>query len=130
QGVPGITHLGDMLWGDVEVRPSDQIAVVRGQVTWRSLRRKLAEHDLCIPHGIESVDAGSTHSYTCGITLMHMMANNFPHALEAQCGSWRDWILGMRIVLADGSVVHTGSHVVKSVAGYDLHKLMIGARST
>src|SRR5205823_6468495 len=55
---------------------------------------------------------------------------NFPHALEAQCGSWRDWVLGMRIALPDGRIVKTGSQAVKNVAGYDVHKLMIGARAT
>ncbi len=36
----------------------------------------------------------------------------------------------MTIVLADGTVAHTGGKVVKNVAGYDLHKLMIGAFGT
>ncbi len=55
---------------------------------------------------------------------------NLPHALAAQCGSWRDWVLGMKLVLADGSVVKCGSKAVKNVAGYDVQKLMIGARGT
>jgi len=33
-------------------------------------------------------------------------------------------------VLADGTIAHTGGKVVKNVAGYDLHKLMIGAFGT
>ena len=33
-------------------------------------------------------------------------------------------------MLADGSIVSSGSSVVKSVTGFDLHKLMIGARHT
>ncbi len=36
----------------------------------------------------------------------------------------------MTIVLADGTIAHTGGKVVKNVAGYDLHKLMIGAFGT
>jgi glycolate oxidase FAD binding subunit len=36
----------------------------------------------------------------------------------------------MTIVLADGTVAHTGGKVVKNVAGYDLHKLMTGAFGT
>jgi len=36
----------------------------------------------------------------------------------------------MTIVLADGTVAKTGGKVVKNVAGYDLHKLMIGAFGT
>jgi len=36
----------------------------------------------------------------------------------------------MTVILADGTVARTGSHAVKSVAGYDVHKLIIGARGT
>ncbi|MCZ6602956.1 MAG: FAD-binding oxidoreductase, partial [Planctomycetota bacterium] len=41
-----------------------------------------------------------------------------------------DLILGMEIALADGSLVRTGSRVVKSVAGFDLHKALVGSRGT
>ncbi|MEQ1933266.1 MAG: FAD-binding oxidoreductase [Fimbriimonadaceae bacterium] len=43
-------------------------------------------------------------------------------------GNWRRWVLGMTIVRADGSIARCGSRVVKSVAGYDAHKLFIGSR--
>ena len=33
-------------------------------------------------------------------------------------------------MLADGTIANTGGKVVKNVAGYDLHKLMIGAFGT
>jgi glycolate oxidase FAD binding subunit len=36
----------------------------------------------------------------------------------------------MTLVLADGTIAKTGGKVVKNVAGYDLHKLMIGAFGT
>jgi glycolate oxidase FAD binding subunit len=55
---------------------------------------------------------------------------NLPHELEFEFGNWRDWILGARLVLADGSDVKSGSHVVKSVAGYDLHRFMVGTRGS
>jgi glycolate oxidase FAD binding subunit len=45
-------------------------------------------------------------------------------------GALRDLIIGMTIVLADGTIAHTGGKVVKNVAGYDLHKLMIGSFGT
>ena len=39
----------------------------------------------------------------------------------------RDLVLGVRVRLADGTVVRGGGRVVKNVAGYDLPKLFTGA---
>lgn len=42
----------------------------------------------------------------------------------------RDRVLGVTVVLADGTVARSGGKVVKNVAGYDLAKLMTGAYGT
>jgi glycolate oxidase FAD binding subunit len=42
-------------------------------------------------------------------------------------GSLRDLLLGVRVALPDGSLVHFGRGVVKNVAGYDMNKLFIGS---
>ncbi|MEQ1822006.1 MAG: FAD-binding oxidoreductase [Fimbriimonadaceae bacterium] len=42
-------------------------------------------------------------------------------------GEWRNLVLGLTIVQADGTIAKSGSRVVKSVAGYDAHKLYIGS---
>ena len=41
-----------------------------------------------------------------------------------------DLILGMQVVFGDGSIVRTGGRVVKNVAGYDLHKTLVGSFGT
>ena len=43
-------------------------------------------------------------------------------------GTWRDHVLGARVMHADGTVTRTGSRVVKSVSGYDLAKLYVGSQ--
>jgi len=45
-------------------------------------------------------------------------------------GTFRDYLIGMSAVDSEGRVFHAGGRVVKNVAGYDLCKLMIGARGT
>ncbi|HEX4999822.1 MAG TPA: FAD-binding oxidoreductase [Terriglobia bacterium] len=42
-------------------------------------------------------------------------------------GTLRDWIIGMRVVHADGRISKTGGRVVKNVTGYDLAKLYTGS---
>lgn len=42
-------------------------------------------------------------------------------------GTMRDLVLGVTVVLADGTVANAGGKVVKNVAGYDLGKLLCGS---
>jgi glycolate oxidase FAD binding subunit len=45
-------------------------------------------------------------------------------------GTGRDLLLGVRIAQADGTLTWGGARVVKSVTGYDVPKLMVGALGT
>jgi glycolate oxidase FAD binding subunit len=45
-------------------------------------------------------------------------------------GTPRDLVLGVTLVLADGTVASAGGKVVKNVAGYDLGKLVCGSRGS
>jgi len=45
-------------------------------------------------------------------------------------GSWRDIVLGVHFVTAEGKLAKGGGKVVKNVAGYDLPKLLIGSCGT
>jgi glycolate oxidase FAD binding subunit len=45
-------------------------------------------------------------------------------------GTPRDLLIGLTVVLADGTIAHSGGKVVKNVAGYDLGKLFTGSFGT
>jgi glycolate oxidase FAD binding subunit len=50
--------------------------------------------------------------------------------LSHRYGSPRDLVLGMTLVLADGTVSRSGGQVIKNVAGYDVAKLLCGSYGT
>jgi glycolate oxidase FAD binding subunit len=57
-----------------------------------------------------------------------MFATDPVGAVTAGGASPRTLLLGLEGVLADGTTFRSGSRVVKSVAGFDVHKLLIGSR--
>ena len=63
-------------------------------------------------------------------TLGGTLAANANGALRQRYGALRDNVLGMRVALSDGTVAFSGAKVVKSVAGYDIHKAFIGSYGT
>ena len=115
----------------IDFSPADQTITVSGGISIRKLNKLLAESGQCIPLPVFNPRESTLLSpiETSGSVDRQIYVNR-PHLLESQCGSWRDWVLGMKIVLANGEVVTAGSKVVKNVAGFDLHKLMIGSHGT
>jgi glycolate oxidase FAD binding subunit len=99
----------------------DMTCSVEAGCTWAAMQAGLAEHGQFV-----AVDPLWPDKATVG----GIVATNDSGALRQRYGGLRDLIIGMTIVLADGTIAHTGGKVVKNVAGYDLHKLMIGAFGT
>jgi glycolate oxidase FAD binding subunit len=65
--------------------------------------------------------AGTTAS------LGGLLVTNTSGVKRFRYGGVRDLVLGVRVALPDGALVHFGGRVVKNVAGYDMNKLCIGS---
>jgi glycolate oxidase FAD binding subunit len=61
-------------------------------------------------------------------TIGACLAANLSGPLRHRFGGPRDLVLGVTLVLPDGTIANAGGKVVKNVAGYDLGKLVCGSR--
>jgi glycolate oxidase FAD binding subunit len=105
----------------LEWSPDDLTVTVEAGVTLGALARQLAPRRQFLPLDPPAGDAR---------TLGGVTATNASGALRARYGAMRDLLLGVRFVQPDGVVTWGGAKVVKSVSGYDVPKLMVGALGT
>jgi len=65
-----------------------------------------------------------------GATIGGLIAAGDHGPRRMRYGAMRDLVIGITVVLADGSVAHSGGRVIKNVAGYDLGRLFHGSLGT
>lgn len=99
----------------------DMTATVAAGTPWSTMQRELARHNQRV-----ALDPIFPDRATVG----GIIATNDSGVLRRRYGSLRDLVIGMTIVLADGTVARSGGKVVKNVAGYDLPKLLTGSFGT
>ena len=99
----------------------DLTCTVQAGCTWQQLQQTLAKHGQFI-----ALDPLWPERATVG----GILATNDSGALRHRYGSLRDLVIGMTLVLADGTIARSGGKVVKNVAGYDLCKLVTGSLGT
>src|SRR3954449_12980650 len=65
-----------------------------------------------------------------GATVGGMVATADSGPMRHRYGGVRDLVVGMTVVLSDGTIAKSGGKVIKNVAGYDLGKLYAGSFGT
>jgi glycolate oxidase FAD binding subunit len=107
--------------GILSYEPADMTVTAEAGVTLADLERTLSEHGQWLPLDPPPGDES---------TLGGLLAANVFGPLRHRYGTARDWLLGLRAVLADGTTIKSGGRVVKNVSGYDLHKVFVGSLGT
>jgi glycolate oxidase subunit GlcD len=105
----------------IEHEPADLVAITEAGVTLRNFNDHLSLRRQWLP--IDPPDDGSA-------TIGGVVATGLGGTQQLGYGPPRRHVIGMKVVLADGSLVKAGSRVVKNVAGYDLCKLFTGSNGT
>lgn len=105
----------------IDYSPADLVISVQAGATLGAIQTVLAAHGQWLPW-----DPPLSEQATIGGLLASAAAG----PLRLGYGAPRDWTLGMQVALGDGRLVRSGAKVVKNVAGYDAHKLHLGAFGT
>ena len=118
---PGIRLLMNRMNSLREHPWQDMTCTVEAGCAWAAMQAELARRGQMV-----ALDPLWPERATVG----GIVSTNDSGALRLKYGGLRDLIIGMTIVLPDGTIAKTGGKVVKNVAGYDLHKLMTGSFGT
>jgi glycolate oxidase FAD binding subunit len=77
-----------------------------------------------------AADDAALEASDAGATIGGIVATNDSGPLRQRYGGVRDLVVGVTVVLSDGTIARAGGKVIKNVAGYDIGKLFAGAFGT
>jgi FAD/FMN-containing dehydrogenase len=131
-GLTGLVHGADTEPGQVVIStermkaietidPIQRTAVVQAGVSLQALQEAADAADLLYP-----VDFPARGTATLG----GMAATNAGGNRVIRYGMTRDTVLGLEVVLADGTVVSSLNTLIKNNTGYDLKQFFVGAEGT
>jgi glycolate oxidase len=104
-----------------EIHRDDLYAVVGPGVITGRFRREVERRGLFYP-----IDPASEDSSTVGGNVAEGAAG----MRGLKYGSTRNYLLGLEVVTPEAKIVNVGARTVKSVAGYDLTRLLVGSEGT
>ena len=131
----GVSH-GEMLdarplSGVISYEPTELVVTLGSGTPLVDLESLLAEQGQCLafepPHLTWS--QSNAQEPKCA-TVGGMVAAGLAGPARASVGGVRDYVLGVKLINGLGQHLTFGGQVMKNVAGYDVSRLMVGARGT
>jgi glycolate oxidase len=105
----------------LKISVEDRLVVVQPGVVYARLDDALKPYGFFYPP-----DPASSKVSTLGGNV----STNAGGIKGAKYGTTRDYVLGLQVVLADGSILRVGRGVMKCTSGYDLVRLFVGSEGT
>jgi len=113
----GIAVSVSAIGAEIEPSPEDFVVTVDAGVTPEAAETAVEKAGLIFP-----LDMGSSSAATVGGAFM----TNARSAVERGYGAFRDSVIGVRCVSAEGAVITGGGRTAKNVTGYDLPRFFAG----
>lgn len=121
------------LSGVISYEPTELVVTVGCGTPLVELEALLAEQGQCLafepPHFSWS-QAAAGAGQPSPATVGGMLAAGLAGPARASVGGVRDYVLGIKLINGLGQQLSFGGQVMKNVAGYDVSRLMVGARGT
>lgn len=105
----------------VEISKDNLICKVEPGVVIEDLQKAVEKFDLFYPP-----DPSNLKVSMIGGSIG--LSSGGPHTFKY--GSTKDYVIDLEVVLADGSIMHTGSSCSKNVTGYNMTPLFVGSEGT
>lgn len=102
----------------LEINPRDFVAVVQPAVVTADFQAAVERRGLYYPPD----PASRTNNFIGG-----NIATNAGGPRCLKYGVTRDYVLGLEVVLADGTIVRLGGRTHKNKTGFDLHRIFVGS---
>lgn len=111
--------------GIMAYEPSELFITARAGTPLVEIEEMLARHNQMLACEPPHFDHGAKLA-----TLGGTVACGFSGPRRPFAGSVRDHMLGVRLLSGEGELLQFGGQVMKNVAGFDVSRLMVGARGT
>ncbi|MBQ9245614.1 FAD-binding protein [bacterium] len=105
----------------IEINKDNLICIAEPGVVIEELKQAVEKYDLFYPP-----DPSNLKVSMLGGSIG--LSSGGPHTFKY--GSTKDYIIDLEVVLADGTILHTGSNCSKDVTGYNMTQLFVGSEGT
>ena len=105
----------------IEINKENMTAVVEPGVVLGDLQREVEKLGLFYPPDPSNLAVS---------TIGGSIAQSSGGAKSFKYGTTKDYIIDLKVVMADGEVLQTGSNTIKNATGYNLGSLFVGSEGT
>lgn len=105
----------------LKINPESMTATVEAGVILGDLQKEVDKLGLYYPPDPSNLAVS---------TIGGSVAQNSGGAKSFKYGTTKDYVLDMKIVMADGSILKTGANTIKNSTGYNLNALFVGSEGT
>ncbi len=105
----------------LEINKTNMTVRVQAGVVVGKLQEKVSEMGLFFPPDPSNLKVS---------TIGGAIAQSAGGPKTFKYGTTKDYVLGLKVVLADGTLMETGTNTIKNATGYHLEQLFIGSEGT